>query len=47
MVIVSLESVKNIVTNGQGVMPALGLDGILTQDEVDIVSQYVVTVANK
>ena len=24
MVVVSLESVKNIVTNGQGVMPALG-----------------------
>ena len=47
MVVVSLESVKNIVINGQGVMPALGLDGILTQDEVDIVSQYVVNVANK
>ena len=47
MVSMTVDSVKHIVTNGQGVMPALGLDGILTKDEVEIVSQYVVNAVNK
>ena len=44
---VSLESIKHIVTNGQGVMPALGLDGILSEAEIDSVSYYVFNSVNK
>ena len=32
--------VKDMVQNGLGVMPAFGEDGILTPEEVDIVSKY-------
>jgi len=39
--------VKNIVTNGLGVMPAFGTDGILTPEEIEIVSNYVAKVAGK
>ena len=44
---VSLESIKHIVINGQGVMPALGLDGILNEAEIDSVSYYVFNSLNK
>lgn len=44
---VSLESIKHIVTNGQGVMPALGLNGILSEAEIDSVSYYVFNSVNK
>lgn len=47
MVNITIDSVKQIVTNGQGVMPALGLDGTLTQEEIDTVSIYVANSANK
>jgi mono/diheme cytochrome c family protein len=36
-----------MVQNGLGVMPAFGEDGILTPEEVDIVSKYVANVAGK
>ena len=39
--------VKDMVKNGLGVMPAFGNDGILTPEEVDIVSKYVAKVAGK
>ncbi|MEK9958853.1 MAG: cytochrome c [Pelagibacteraceae bacterium] len=39
--------VKDMVQNGLGVMPAFGEDGILTPQEVDIVSKYVAKVAGK
>ena len=39
--------VKDMVQNGLGVMPAFGADGILTSEEVDIVSKYVAKVAGK
>ena len=39
--------VKDMVQNGLGVMPAFGNDGILTPEEVDIVSKYVAKVAGK
>ena len=39
--------VKDMVQNGLGVMPAFGADGILTPEEVDIVSKYVAKVAGK
>lgn len=39
--------VKDMVQNGLGVMPAFGEDGILTPEEVDIVSKYVANVAGK
>ncbi len=38
----TIESVKEMVTYGLGVMPAFGEDGILTKEEIDIVSHYVV-----
>ena len=41
----TIESVKDIVTNGLGVMPAFGEGGILTKEEIDIVSFYVVNSA--
>ena len=43
----TLESVKGIVTYGLGVMPAFGEGGILTKDEIDIVSFYVVNSTGK
>ena len=42
----TLESVKHVVTNGQGVMPALGLSGILSQKEIETVSYFVVNSVN-
>ena len=44
---ITLESVKHVVTNGQGMMPALGLDGTLSKEEIEIVSYYVVNAAGK
>ena len=38
----TFESVKEMVTYGLGVMPAFGEDEILTKEEIDIVSNYVV-----
>jgi len=40
------ELVKDIVTHGLGVMPAFG-EGILTKEEIDIVSFYVANSAGK
>ena len=41
------EQVKLIVTEGLGVMPAFGEEGILTSEEIDAVSHYVFTSRNK
>ena len=41
------EQVKLIVTEGLGVMPAFGEEGILTPEEIDAVSHYVFTSTNK
>ena len=46
-VTMTVESVKEMVTYGLVVMPAFGEDEILTKEEIEIVSQYVVNVANK
>ena len=46
-VTMTVESVKEMVTYGLGVMPAFGEGEILTKEEIEIVSQYVVNVANK
>ena len=43
----TIESVVDMVTNGLGVMPAFGEDEILTKEEIEIVSFYVVNVAGK
>jgi len=43
----TIESVKDIVTYGLGVMPAFGEGEILTKEEIDIVSFYVVNSAGK
>tara|TARA_B100000902_G_scaffold302421_1_gene290365 strand:- start:494 stop:820 length:327 start_codon:yes stop_codon:yes gene_type:complete len=43
---ITLDSVKRIVINGQGVMPALGLDGTLNQEEIESVSYFVVNSVN-
>ena len=43
----TLESVIDMVTYGLGVMPAYGEDEILTKEEIDIVSFYVVNSAGK
>ena len=43
----TLESVVDMVTYGLGVMPAYGEDEILTKEEIDIVSFYVVNSACK
>ena len=40
------ELVKDMVTNGLGVMPAYG-EGMLTKEEIDIVSFYVANSAGK
>ena len=41
------EQVKLIVTEGLGVMPAFGEEGILTSEEINAVSHYVFTSTNK
>ena len=41
------ELVKEMVTYGLGVMPAYGEGGILTKEEIDIVSYYVANSAGK
>ena len=43
----TLESVIDMVTYGLGVMPAYGEDEILTKEEIDIVSFYVVNSVGK
>ena len=43
----TLESVIDMVTHGLGVMPAYGEDEILTSEEIEIVSTYVVNSAGK
>ena len=43
----SYESVMDIVTHGLGVMPAFGEDEILSKEEIDIVTYYVVNAAVK
>jgi mono/diheme cytochrome c family protein len=43
----TLESVVDMVTHGLGVMPAYGEDEILTPEEIEIVSRYVVNSAGK
>ncbi len=43
----TIESVIDMVTYGLGVMPAYGEDGILTKEEIEIVSNYVVNSAGK
>ena len=43
----TVESVKEMVTYGLGVMPAYGEEGILTKEEIDIVSYYVANSAGK
>ncbi len=46
-VTMTVDSVKEMVTYGLGVMPAFGEGEILTKEEIEIVSQYVVNVANQ
>ena len=46
-VYLTLESVVDMVTHGLGVMPAYGEDEILTPEEIEIVSAYVVNSAGK
>ena len=41
------ELVKEMVTHGLGVMPAYGEEGILTKEEIDIVSFYVANSSDK
>ena len=41
------ELVKEMVTYGLGVMPAYGDEGILTKEEIDIVSFYVANSSGK
>jgi len=43
----TMESVIDMVTYGLGVMPAYGEDEILTKEEINIVSFYVVNSAGK
>ena len=43
----TIESVTDMVTHGLGVMPAFGEGEILTKEEIEIVSYYVVNVAGK
>ena len=43
----TIESVTDMVTHGLGVMPAFGEGEILTKEEIDIVSYYVVKAAGK
>ena len=46
-VTMTVESVVEMVTYGLGVMPAFGEGEILTKEEIEIVSKYVVNVAGK
>ena len=41
------EQVKLVVTEGLGVMPAFGEEGILTSEEIDAVSYYVANSSGK
>ena len=43
----TIESVTDMVTHGLGVMPAFGEGEILTKEEIEIVSYYVVNTAGK
>ena len=43
----TIESITDIVTHGLGVMPAFGEGEILTKEEIDIVSFYVMNSVNK
>ena len=43
----SEEQVKNVVTEGLGVMPAFGEEGLLTSEEIDAVSHYVANSSKK
>ena len=44
-VYMTIESVTDMVTNGLGVMPAFGEGELLTKEEIEIVSYYVVNAA--
>ena len=41
------EQVRDVVTEGLGVMPAFGEEGILTKEEINIVSFYVANSSGK
>ena len=43
----TIDSVIDMVTNGLGVMPAFGEDEILTKEEIETVSYFVVNSAGK
>ena len=43
----SEEQVRGVVTEGLGVMPAFGEEGILSKEEIDIVSFYVANSSGK
>ena len=43
----TIDSVKEMVTYGLGVMPAYGEEEILTKEQIDIVSFYVVSSVGK
>ena len=43
----TIESVTDMVTHGLGVMPAFGEGEILTKEEIEIVSYYVVNAEGK
>ena len=43
----SEEQVKGVVTEGLGVMPAFGEEGLLTSEEIDAVSYYVANSSGK
>ena len=43
----TIDSVIDMVTNGLGVMPAFGEDEILTKEEIEILSYFVVKSAGK
>ena len=43
----SEEQVRGVVTEGLGVMPAFGEEGLLTSEEIDAVSYYVANSSGK
>ncbi len=43
----SAEQVRGVVTEGLGVMPAFGEEGLLTSEEIDAVSYYVTNSSGK
>ena len=43
----SEEQVKGVVTEGLGVMPAFGEEGLLTSEDIDAVSYYVANSSGK